>query len=68
MLVVDMLELVVELRPEVQDGGKTWENKGLKKSEHLSKIIIHPENSNDYLGLLLKGHYGVRGETEAINR
>ena len=29
-----------------QDGGKTWKNKGLKKSEHLSKIIIHPKNSN----------------------
>ena len=29
-----------------QDGGKTWKNMGLKKSEHISKIIIHPENSN----------------------
>ncbi len=29
-----------------KDGGKTWKDKGLKKSEHLSKIIIHPENSN----------------------
>ena len=28
------------------DDGKTWKNMGLKKSEHLSKIIIHPENSN----------------------
>ena len=28
------------------DGGKTWKNKGLKNSEHLSKIIIHPKNSN----------------------
>ncbi len=28
------------------DGGKTWKNMGLKKSEHISKIIIHPENSN----------------------
>ena len=28
------------------DDGKTWKNKGLKKSEHLSKIIIHPENPN----------------------
>lgn len=25
--------------------GKTWENMGLKKSEHISKIIVHPENS-----------------------
>jgi photosystem II stability/assembly factor-like uncharacterized protein len=26
------------------DGGKTWENMGLNRSEHISKIIIHPEN------------------------
>ena len=28
------------------DDGKTWKNMGLKASEHISKIIIHPENSN----------------------
>ena len=28
------------------DGGKSWKNMGLKTSEHLSKIIIHPTNSN----------------------
>ncbi len=28
------------------DGGKTWKNKGLKKSEHISEIIVHPDNSN----------------------
>ncbi|MEL7221723.1 MAG: glycosyl hydrolase, partial [Bacteroidota bacterium] len=28
------------------DGGKNWENKGLKESEHISKIIVHPDNSN----------------------
>ncbi|MCI0416816.1 glycosyl hydrolase [bacterium] len=28
------------------DGGKTWENMGLKKSEHIAKIIVHPENSS----------------------
>ena len=27
------------------NGGKTWINKGLKKSEHISEIIIHPSNS-----------------------
>ena len=27
------------------DGGKSWTNMGLKKSEHISKIIIHPSNS-----------------------
>jgi len=28
-----------------QDGGKSWKNMGLKESEHISKIIVHPENS-----------------------
>lgn len=28
------------------DDGKTWIDKGLKKSEHISKIIIHPDNPN----------------------
>lgn len=29
-----------------EDGGQSWTNMGLKSSEHLSKIIIHPNNSN----------------------
>ncbi len=29
-----------------EDGGKTWKNKGLTKSEHLSEIIVHPGNSD----------------------
>ncbi len=28
------------------DEGKTWKNKGLNASEHISKIIIDPDNSN----------------------
>ena len=27
------------------DGGKTWVRKGLERSEHISKILIHPEDS-----------------------
>jgi len=27
------------------DDGKSWKNMGLKESEHISKIIVHPENS-----------------------
>ena len=27
------------------DGGKTWKNMGLKTSEHISKIVVHPKNS-----------------------
>lgn len=29
-----------------EDGGKSWTNMGLKSSEHLSKIIVHPGNSD----------------------
>jgi photosystem II stability/assembly factor-like uncharacterized protein len=29
-----------------EDGGNSWENVGLKKSEHISKIIVDPKNSN----------------------
>lgn len=28
------------------DGGKSWKNMGLKNSEHIGKIIVHPDNSN----------------------
>lgn len=28
------------------DGGKSWKNMGLKKSEHIGKIIINPNNSD----------------------
>ena len=29
-----------------EDGGKSWNNMGLPNSEHISKIIIHPDNSD----------------------
>lgn len=28
------------------DGGISWENKGLKASEHISTVVIHPNDSN----------------------
>ena len=28
------------------DGGKSWKNMGLAKSERISKIIVHPDNSD----------------------
>ena len=28
------------------DGGKSWKNVGLKQSEHIGKILVHPENSD----------------------
>ena len=29
-----------------EDGGESWTNMGLKKSEHIAKIIVHPKDSN----------------------
>ncbi len=29
-----------------RDGGKTWENLGLKDSQHIGRIIIHPDDPN----------------------
>lgn len=29
-----------------RDGGSTWKNMGLKESQHISKIIVHPNNSD----------------------
>ena len=29
-----------------EDGGKTWKNMGLKQSERIGKIIVHPDDSN----------------------
>lgn len=29
-----------------EDGGKSWKNMGLKSSEHIAEIIVHPKNSN----------------------
>ena len=28
------------------DGGSSWQDMGLKQSEHISKIIVHPNNSD----------------------
>ena len=28
------------------DGGKSWKNMGLKASEHIGKILVHPKDSN----------------------
>jgi len=32
-----------------EDGGKSWKNMGLKKSEHIGRIIIDPRNSHIYV-------------------
>ena len=32
-----------------RNGGRTWENVGLEGSEHIGKILVHPEDSNTLL-------------------
>src|SRR5262245_33225826 len=29
-----------------EDGGRSWKNVGLKSSEHIGKILVHPKDSN----------------------
>ena len=29
-----------------EDGGKSWKNMGLKNSEHIGNIVVHPKNSD----------------------
>lgn len=43
-----------------RDDGQSWENMGLKQSEHISKIIIHPENS-DILWVAAQGPLWAKG-------
>ena len=46
-----------------RDGGKSWENMGLKKSEHIGRIAIDPRNSHVYVAAQgpLWGPGGERG-------
>ncbi len=37
-----------------EDGGKSWKNMGMKNSEHISSIIVHPTNPN----IIYVGAYG----------
>jgi len=43
-----------------KDGGESWKNLGLKDSHHISKIIIHPENS-DIVWVASQGPLWVKG-------
>ena len=42
------------------DGGKSWKNMGLTETQHLSKIIVHPENS-DVLWVAAQGPLWSKG-------
>jgi photosystem II stability/assembly factor-like uncharacterized protein len=37
-----------------EDAGKSWKNMGLKNSEHISEIVVHPTNPN----IVFVGAYG----------
>ncbi len=47
------------------DDGKTWANKGLKESEHLSKILVHPENS-DIIWVAAQGPLWSKGGERGV--
>ena len=47
------------------DGGKTWKNFGLKETEHISKIIVHPDNSNIIL-VAAQGPLWRKGEQRGL--
>jgi len=42
------------------DDGKSWENMGLKNSEHISKIIVHPTNP-DVVWVAVQGPLWTKG-------
>ncbi len=52
------------------DGGATWKNTGLKTSEHIGKIVIHPQNS-DIIYVAAQGSVwkpgGHRGLYKSVN-
>ena len=47
------------------DGGKSWTNKGLKTSEHISKIIVHPDNS-DVVWVAVQGPLWSKGGERGV--
>ena len=49
------------------NGGKTWKNMGLKKSEHISEIIVHPDNS-DIIWVAVQGPLWSKGGERGLYR
>jgi photosystem II stability/assembly factor-like uncharacterized protein len=47
------------------DGGKTWQNMGLKASEHIAKILIHPDNS-DVIWVAAQGPLWNKGDERGL--
>ncbi len=48
-----------------EDGGASWKNMGLKETQHISKIIIHPENS-DILWVAAQGPLWNKGDERGL--
>ena len=48
-----------------KDGGKNWENLGLKGTEHISKIIIHP-NTADVVWVAAQGPLWNKGGERGV--
>ncbi len=48
-----------------EDGGLSWKNMGLKESQHISKIIIHPENS-DIMWVAAQGPLWNKGDERGL--
>ena len=47
------------------DSGATWKNMGLKNSEHISKIVVHPNNS-DVLWIASQGPLWKKGGERGV--
>jgi len=47
------------------DDGASWQNMGLKESHHLSKIIVHPENS-DVVWVAAQGPLWSKGDERGL--
>ena len=48
-----------------RDGGKSWTNMGLTESQHISKIIVHPDNS-DVLWVAAQGPLWNSGDERGL--
>lgn len=49
------------------DGGASWADKGLKESEHISRILVHPEES-DVLWVAAQGPLWSKGGERGVYR
>lgn len=49
------------------DGGKTWQNMGLKDSHHIGRIVIHPKNP-DVVYVAAMGHLFTPNEERGVFR